>query len=129
VRSSIWAARAAPTPPSRGWPNASTSADATARDSPLSNSSSYPSLTTTIEKSFPFVCRLRISSQQCSTVIGSSGIRITSAPPAIPAITAIQPVWRPITSHTITRSCDSAVECRRSMASVAIVTAVSKPNV
>ena len=47
----------------------------------------------------------------------------------MPAMTAIQPVCRPITSHTITRSCDSAVECRRSIASVAIVTAVSNPKV
>ncbi len=42
---------------------------------------------------------------------------------------AIQPAWRPITSTTITRSCDSAVVCRRSIASVAICTAVWKPNV
>ena len=67
--------------------------------------------------------------QACSTVIGCSGIRITSAPPAIPLITAIQPVWRPITSTTMTRLCDSAVVCRRSIASVAIATAVSKPKV
>ena len=62
-------------------------------------------------------------------MIGCSGIRITSAPPAIPLITAIQPVCRPITSTTITRLCDSAVVCRRSIASVATVTAVSKPKV
>ena len=64
-----------------------------------------------------------------STLIGCSGIRITSAPPAMPLMTAIQPAWRPITSTTITRLCDSAVVWRRSIASVAIVTAVSKPNV
>ena len=52
-----------------------------------------------------------------------------SAPPAIPLITAIQPVWRPITSTTITRLCDSAVVCRRSIASVQMETAVSKPKV
>ena len=57
------------------------------------------------------------------------GSRITSAPPAMPLCTAIQPAWRPITSTTITRLCDSAVVCRRSIASVAIATAVSKPNV
>src|SRR5690242_20893197 len=39
--------------------------------------------------------------------------------------TAIQPVWRPITSTTITRLCDSAVVCSRSIASVQIATAVS----
>ena len=73
--------------------------------------------------------RLRSSAHASSTLIGCSGIRITSAPPAIPLITAIQPVWRPITSTTITRLCDSAVVCSRSIASVQIATAVSKPNV
>ena len=60
---------------------------------------------------------------------GLLGMRIMSAPPAIPLMTAIQPVWRPITSTTITRLCDSAVVCRRSIASAAIQTAVSKPKV
>ena len=46
-----------------------------------------------------------------------------------PDSSAIQPAWRPITSTTITRSCDSAVVWRRSIASVAICTAVQKPNV
>jgi len=77
----------------------------------------------------PRAWRLRSSSQACSIVTFCSGIRITSAPPAMPLITAIQPAWRPITSTTITRLCDSAVVCSRSIASVAIVTAVSKPNV
>ena len=54
---------------------------------------------------------------------------MTSAPPAIPLITAIQPVCLPITSTTITRLWDSAVVCRRSIASVQIDTAVSNPNV
>ena len=61
--------------------------------------------------------------------IGLSGMRITSAPPAIPECTAIQPACRPITSQTMTRLCASAVEWSRSMASVAICTAVSKPKV
>jgi len=56
-------------------------------------------------------------------------MRITSAPPAMPLVTAIQPACRPITSTTITRLCDSAVVWSRSIASVAIVTAVSKPKV
>ena len=56
-------------------------------------------------------------------------MRITSAPPAMPLMTAIQPVWRPMTSTTMTRLCDSAVVCSRSIASVAIVTAVSNPKV
>ena len=52
-----------------------------------------------------------------------------SAPPASPEYVAIQPAWRPITSTTITRSWLSAVVCSRSIASVAICTAVWKPNV
>ena len=51
------------------------------------------------------------------------------APPAMPACRAIQPACRPITSTTSTRWCDSAVVCRRSIASVAMLTAVSKPKV
>ncbi len=46
-----------------------------------------------------------------------------------PAVTAIQPLSRPITSTTMTRLCDSAVVCSRSIASAAIATAVSKPIV
>ena len=91
--------------------------------------SSYPSLTTTIEKSLPPACRFLSNAQASSTVTGCSGIRITSAPPAIPEWSAIQPVCRPITSTTMTRLCDSAVVCSRSIASVAMKTAVSKPKV
>ncbi len=47
----------------------------------------------------------------------------------MPLATASQPAWRPMTSTTITRSCDSAVVCSRSIASLAIETAVSKPKV
>ena len=54
---------------------------------------------------------------------------MTSAPPAMPLMTAIQPVWRPITSTTMTRLCASAVVWSLSIASVAIQTAVSNPNV
>ena len=89
----------------------------------------YPSLTTTMEKSLPRRWRFSISTQVSSTVNGYSGMRITSAPPAIPLMTAIQPVWRPMTSTTMTRLCDSAVVCNRSIASVQIETAVSKPKV
>ena len=60
---------------------------------------------------------------------GNSGISTTAAPPAIPAWVAIHPLWRPMTSTTITRSWLSAVVCSRSIASVAICTAVLKPNV
>ena len=47
----------------------------------------------------------------------------------MPECVAIQPECRPITSTTITRLWDSAVVCKRSIASVTICTAVSKPNV
>ena len=61
---------------------------------------------------------------------GSSGIRISAGPRRrCPSTSRSSPACRPMTSHTITRSCDSAVVCSRSMASVAICTAVSKPNV
>jgi len=60
---------------------------------------------------------------------GRSGIKITSAPPARPECRAIQPAWRPMTSTIITRLWLSAVVWSRSIASVAIWTAVSKPNV
>ena len=47
------------------------------------------------------------------------------APEASPALSAIQPAWRPITSTSMTRWWDSAVLCSRSIASVAICSAVS----
>ena len=52
-----------------------------------------------------------------------------AAPPAMPDHVAMWPAWRPMTSTTITRWCDSAVVWSRSMASTAICTAVSKPKV
>lgn len=60
---------------------------------------------------------------------GSSGIRITSEPLATPAVRAIQPALRPITSQTMTRWWLSAVECSLSIASVAVATAVRNPIV
>ena len=53
---------------------------------------------------------------------------MTSAPPAIPADRAMWPASRPITSSTMTRAWLAAVGCRRSSASVATATAVSKPT-
>ena len=50
------------------------------------------------------------------------------APPAMPECSAIQPTCRPITSTIMQRWCDSAVVRSRSIASVAISTAVSNPN-
>ena len=46
----------------------------------------------------------------------------------MPECSAIHPALCPITSMTITRWCELAVECRRSIASVAMLTAESKPN-
>ena len=60
---------------------------------------------------------------------GRSGMRITFAPPAMPACRAIQPAWRPITSTISARWWLSAVVCSRSIASMAMLTAVSKPKV
>src|SRR5690349_7079903 len=60
---------------------------------------------------------------------GRSGIKMMFAPPASPECSAIQPAWRPMTSTMMTRWCDSAVVCRRSIASVAMLTAVSNPKV
>ncbi len=60
---------------------------------------------------------------------GFSGMRMTLAPPASPACSAIQPACRPITSQISARWWLSAVVCSRSMASIAMFTAVSKPNV
>ena len=54
-------------------------------------------------------------------------MRITWAPPAMPAESAIQPALRPITSTSITRLWLSAVLWRRSIASVATWTAVWNP--
>ena len=47
----------------------------------------------------------------------------------MPECSAIQPTWRPITSATMQRWWDSPVVRIRSMASVAMDTAVSKPKV
>ena len=73
--------------------------------------------------------RRRISRHTSSMSNGCSGIRITSAPPAIPEWSAIHPALRPITSTTRIRLWLSAVVCRRSIASVATCSAVSNPNV
>ena len=54
-----------------------------------------------------------------------SGIKIACASPDTPALSAIQPAYRPITSATIRRRCGAAVGCNRSMHSVAKDTAVS----
>ena len=61
------------------------------------------------------------------TVYGTSGMRITSAPPARPAPSVSQPAPWPMISATMIRWWLCAVECRRSMASVAISSAVANP--
>src|SRR5207247_1061718 len=60
---------------------------------------------------------------------GIGGMRVRSAEPAMPEGSASHPAKRPITSTTITRSWLSAVEWSLSIASVAVWTAVSNPNV
>jgi hypothetical protein len=60
---------------------------------------------------------------------GCSGISTMLAPPASPQCRAIQPACRPITSTITARWWDSAVVCSRSIASMAMLTAVSKPKV
>ena len=114
-------------PPRRACPKASVAVPA--RVCRVPSRGVAPSATTTIEKLRPRSWRRRRCATTCSMSNGRSGTRIASAPPAMPACVAIQPAWRPITSTTITRLCDSAVVCRRSIASVTICTAVWKPNV
>ncbi len=87
-----------------------------------------PSATTTIGER-PRDLTLVTQAQIWSRLSGFSGIRMTWAPPAIPECRAIQPAWRPMTSRTMHRLCELPVVRRRSMASVAISTAVLNPKV
>ena len=133
VRRSISSASQAPIPPRRAWPNWSTRCPRAwprrADSASGPSAGTAPSATTTIDENWPPRCRRCSRSHTASTSKGTSGTRISAAPPAIPAWVAIQPTWRPMTSHTMTRWWDSAVVRRRSMASVAICTAVSNPKV
>src|SRR6218665_821310 len=86
-----------------------------------------PSATTT-SGARPRLRTASTHSQICSTLCGCSGIRMACAPPAIPECKAIHPTCRPMTSTTMHRPCDSAVVRSRSITSVAISRAVSKPN-
>src|SRR5438552_3862102 len=88
-----------------------------------------PSATTTSELKSPAISRARMASATLSKSNGISGIRITSAPPAIPPCSAIQPACRPITSTTMARLWLVAVVWRRSSASITAATAESKPKV
>ncbi len=87
-----------------------------------------PSATTTMPYAFPRRSLARIFAHTCSTSNGTSGRRMTSADPVRPVWSAIHPTYRPMTSTTNTRWCALAVECSLSTASVAVVTAVSKPK-
>ena len=62
-----------------------------------------PSETTTIEnrRSSSMRCFTRRATSSMSN--GCSGSKITSAAPAMPASSPIQPAVRPMTSHTMTR--------------------------
>ncbi len=88
-----------------------------------------PSAQTTIANFLLRSKRSRTTAVSRSMWKGRSGTTMACAPAAMPACRAIQPVWRPISSTTITRWCDSAVVFSRSRASVATETAVSKPKV
>ena len=88
-----------------------------------------PSATTTIENVLPRSWRRWMWRTTSSMSNGRSGMRIASAPPAMPLHSAMWPALRPMTSTTMTRLWDSAVVCRRSIASVTICTAVWKPKV
>ncbi len=113
-------------PPRRTWPNSSCSLLCSVS---VPSRGTAPSATTTIEKLAPWRWRCSMRAHTSAMSNGTSGTRTTSAPPAMPEWMAIQPAWRPITSTTITRSWLSAVVCSRSIASLAICTAVWKPNV
>ena len=113
-------------PPSRTWPKASTSVETSVMSPPSFGIA--PSETTMIGE-YCVSKRFLTCSHTASMSKGCSGMSTALAPPAMPAWRAIQPAWRPITSTTSTRWWDSAVVCRRSMASIAMLTAVSKPKV
>ncbi|CAM5721427.1 hypothetical protein SALBM135S_03511 [Streptomyces alboniger] len=88
-----------------------------------------PSATQITANFLPRENRSSISLTRSAGSKGRSGRQMPWAPPAMPDSRAIQPAWRPMTSTTITRWWESAVVFRRSMASVATPTAVSKPKV
>ena len=87
-----------------------------------------PSATTTIEYALPSFARWRRYSATTASFQGISGMRMTSPPPATPAESASQPAECPMSSTTMTLLCELAVVWRRSIASVAIVNAESKPK-
>ena len=93
-----------------------------------SEQSVAPSATTTMANFLFQVSRSSFKWSQIPWMVyGISGIKITSAPPAIPEWRAKWPAVRPITSTIITRSWLAAVNVRRLIASTIVLTAVSKP--
>ena len=99
VRCSISRSSSWPMPPSRAWPNSSSSPldglhralRRDARPRPPRRSRSSARVVAALDQPADLA--------RCRT--GCSGIRITSAPPAMPECRAIQPAWRPITSTTM----------------------------
>src|SRR5437588_53493 len=82
VRFSISSATTLPMPPRRTWPNWSTSPDCRLIVPSLG---AAPSATTTMDAKRPFSWRRFRLSHTTSMSNGSSGMRISAAPPAIPA--------------------------------------------
>jgi len=60
--------------------------------------------------------------------LGAQGIKITSAPPATPELSARCPASRPMTSTIMTRSWLAAVQVSRLSASITVLMAMSKPT-
>eukprot|EP01139_Manchomonas_bermudensis_P005788 Amastigsp_a175720_87.p5 type:complete len:170 gc:universal Amastigsp_a175720_87:1793-2302(+) len=77
----------------------------------------------------PVSQRFLTAAATTSTSNGSSGMRMMSAAPAMPAWRAIHPALRPMTSMTSARWCDIAVVRHLSMESTTVCTAVAKPKV
>ena len=75
----------------------------------------------------PAFTRRLIAVEMLATEYGISGMRITSAPPASPDPKVSQPAPWPMISATMIRWWRRAVERSRSIASVAISSAVAKP--
>ena len=107
---------------------AAASTRASAATSALASSTERaPSATATIEKFVPAFTRRLIAVEMLATEYGISGMRMTSAPPARPDPRVSQPAPWPMISATMIRWWLCAVECSRSIASVAISSAVAKP--
>ena len=114
------------TPPSRTVSAPPVTCRAMERSPPFGRA---PSAATMMDERLPRARRASMAATIEANRKGISGIRITSPPAAMPACRAIQPASRPMTSTSITRWWLAAVVWIRSIASVAMPTAVSKPKV